>query len=188
MFYFLHRLVKWFLICLVLAGFYWVWLQRAALEPVYVWYDVYDNGGIQKTERLSVMEGRGLRMIDGHTFAMNSDNKIYKVRLTGFDIPEPPLSDTEVARERERRRVLHNAIASQKVRLDLTFASNDSLLGVATVNGTNLNLFFLTNGLSKFNPTYIKSAPRDVQYQFFAAERLRKKNKEKKTELAMRSE
>ena len=114
MFYFLHRLVKWVFVALIAAGLYWAWLQRDALEPVYVWYDVYENGGIQNTERLARMQGRAVRMIDGHTFAMNADNKIYSVRLTGFQIPEPPLSDTELALEKERRRFLHENEADQE--------------------------------------------------------------------------
>jgi hypothetical protein len=47
-----------------------------------------------------------------------------------------------------------------------------------------VNLMFITNGLGKFNPTYVKGVPRELQYQFFAATRLHEKREMKETELA----
>jgi hypothetical protein len=59
------------------------------------------------------------------------------------------------------------------------------LLGIVTVNGTNLNMLYLTNGLGSFNKTYVKNLPRDVQYRFFAAHRLHEKALEKQSALAL---
>jgi endonuclease YncB( thermonuclease family) len=188
MFYFLHRLVKWFFIALVGAGLYWLWLQREALEPVYVWYDVYENGGLQKTDRLTVIQGKAVRVIDGHTFQMHQDNKSYSVRLTGFETPEPPFSNTDIELEKERRRVLRDTVLNQAVKVEVTYDGNNTLLGIVTANHTNLTTLFITNSLSKFNRAYVKSVPRDIQYRFFAAQRLREKEAERKTALALRSE
>lgn len=185
MFYFLHRLVKWILVALALAGLYWVWLQREAIEPVYVWYDVYDNGGLMNSEQLQTMQGEGTHVFDGHTFQMMSNGKAYKVRLTGFHIPEFPMPADEVARERERRRILRESVLKRPVKVNVTYGESDSLLGIVNARGTNLNLFFITNSLSRFNPAYIKTLPRGYQYQFFAAERMRKKALQKQTALAM---
>jgi hypothetical protein len=187
MFYFLHRLVKWIFIALIAAGLYWVWLQREMLEPLYVWYDVYDNGGLQKTERLPVIEGKAINVVDGHTFQMSQPNRAFVVRLTGFEMPQPPLSEAERELELERRRVLRETVLMQPVRVNVTYSENGSILGIVTVNGTNLNLYYLTNGLGKFNRQYIKTLPRDTQYQFFAAKRLHEKQTEKKTALAMQA-
>ena len=184
MFYFLHRLVKWFWVVLALAGLYWVWLQREAIEPVYVWYDVYENGGIQKTDRLHAIRGRVIRVVDGHTFQMNHDGKHVSVRLTGLEVPQPPLSSGEIEMERERRRVLKEMLLSQEVDVRVTYAAPNSMLGIVSVNDTNLNVFLITNGLARFNGTYVKNVPRDVQYQFFAAQRLREKAEDRKNELA----
>lgn len=188
MFYLLHRLVKWFFIALLGTGLYWLWLQRDALEPVYVWYDVYENGGLQKTEQLPVMTGRVVRVIDGHTFQMNHDNKSYSVRLTGFILPEPPFSNTDIELEKERRRILKQTVLMQNVTVEVTYSTVNSLLGIASVGGTNLNTLFITNGLSKFNREFVKSVPRDVQYRFFAAQRVREKEVQKQTALAMNAE
>lgn len=185
MFYFLHRMVKWFFIALVGTGLYWVWLQREALEPVYVWYDVYENGGLQKTDQLETIRGRGLRILDGHTFQMLHDGKAYSVRLTGFEIPEPPFSNTDLQVEKERIRVLKESVLAEGVQVEITFANNNSLLGIVTAKGTNLNTFYLTNGLSRFNREYVKSVPRDVQYRFFAAQRVREKEIQSQNALAM---
>jgi hypothetical protein len=188
MFYFLHRLVKWLFIALIAAGVYWLWLQREALEPVYVWYDVYENGGIKNTARLESVKGRAISVMDGHTFQMTRDNKYFSVRLTGFQIPEAPYSATDLELEKERRRVLRETVVMKDVNVDISYASDNSLLGIVTVNGTNLNLYFITNGLSKFHREYVKNVPRDIQYRFFAAQRVREKQVERRNALAMRTE
>jgi endonuclease YncB( thermonuclease family) len=187
MFYFLHRLVKWVFIALIAAGLYWVWLQREMLEPVYVWYDVYDNGGIQKTNRLQVIEGKATHVLDGHTFQMTQGNKAYSVRLAGFEIPEVPLPNEERALELERRKFLRETVLMQEAKVDVTYSEGASVLGIVHVNGTNLNLYYVTNGLGKFRPAYIKALPRDMQYQFFAAKRLREKEQQQKTAFAMQA-
>lgn len=179
MFYTLHRLVKGLIWLLVFAGLYWVWLQREALEPIYAWHDVYQNGGLDHKEPLPVVRGRGLGVVDGHTFSMlGADKRIYNVRLTGFEIPQPPLSLPELQMEKERRAFLRGAINSNQVHVEVTFSNVNSLLGVAYVGKTNLNIHFLTNDLSTFNRDYVKSTPRDLQYKFFSAARAHRKWKE----------
>lgn len=184
MFYFLHRLVKWFFTALVLAGLYWVWLQREAVEPVYVWYDVYENGGIKNDDRLHVLQGRATAVVDGHTIQMNHDGKSYAVRLTGLQMAEPPFTQTEIRLEKERRQVLRDMVLSKQVEVQVTYAAPNSLLGIVTLNQTNLNLYFITNGLATFNPAFVKTAPRHVQYQFFAAERWREKKDQREMAVA----
>jgi endonuclease YncB( thermonuclease family) len=181
MFYMLHRLVKWFFTALVLAGLYWVWLQRAAIEPVYVWYDVYENGGLKNDSPLEEKRGRVVAVVDGHTVQMKHDGKSYAVRLTGLQIPEPPLATSEIAREKERRELLRNLLIGQEVNVQVSYATPASLLGIVSVNGTNINLMFITNGLGRFNATYVKGAPRDLQYQFFAAERVHDRSEKTRT-------
>lgn len=177
-FYLLHRLVKGLIWLAVLGLMYWLWLQREALEPIYAWHDVYQNGGISQTEPLPRIEGRGLQVVDGHTFAILSDKRIYNVRLTGFEMPQPPLSLPEIQQEKARREHLRGLILSNNVQVQVTYSNLNSLLGVAYVGPTNLNIYFLTNDLSKFNRDYVKSTPRDTQYRFFSAARAHKKWKE----------
>jgi len=184
MFYTLHRLVKWTVLLVALAGVYWLYLQREALEPVWVWYDVYENGGIERTEPLSALRGEGLNIIDGHTFQMKSRGAIYSVRLTGFDLPVPPVSAGEAKLEKERREVLHRFVIGKPVQVDVTYSNLNSVLGIIEAGGTNLNTYYIANGLSHFNREYVKTVPRDLQYRFFSASRAR----EKKQVLAMRSE
>jgi hypothetical protein len=171
MFYLLHRLVKWFFILLALGCVYWAWTQRSALEPVWVWYDVYENGGIQKTEHLPVVQGQGISVLDGHTFQMKSGTQIVSVRLTGFDLPEPPLSPAQFAEEKRRREFLQKAVVGKSVQVESTYSNVNSLLGVVHVGNTNLNTYYVISGLGHFNPEYVKSTPRDLQYKFFAAAR-----------------
>jgi endonuclease YncB( thermonuclease family) len=171
MFYLLHRLVKWFFVLLAFGCVFWVWTQRAAFEPLWVWYDVYENGGIQKTGNLSVVNGQGIGVFDGHTFQMKNGNQIISVRLTGFDLPEPPLTPAQIAEEKRRREFLRNAVVGKPVQVEITYSNANSLLGVVHADGTNLNTYYVTSGLGHFNREYVKSTPRDLQYKFFAAAR-----------------
>src|SRR5687767_4878089 len=147
MFYTLHRVVKicaWLLVAVLLV---WLWRQRGALEPVRAWYDVYENEGLQKTDILPRVEGKAVHIYDGHSFQMESSNKFYSVRLTAFVTPEPPLSPDELARELKRREVLKERVFLKPVQVDITYSNQNSYLGIVHQDGTNLNLFYLTNGL-----------------------------------------
>ena len=176
MFYALHRAVKIFVWVMVGLLLVWLYQQREALEPVWVWYDVYDNGGLQKTEPLPRVEGEVIQIVDGHSFLMQSpDKKNYSVRMTGFEIPTTQLSGQELKQELQRRAFLKEQLLLKPVRVDITYSNLNSLLGIVYSGGTNLNIYFLTNGLSSFKPGYIKSMPRDVQYKFFSAARWRHK-------------
>jgi hypothetical protein len=169
MFYLLNRLVKWFFMLLAAGCLFWLYTQRAVLDPLWVWYDVYENGGMQKTERLPEIKGRGVKILDGHTFEMNSDGRMVSVRLTGFDLPEPPLSAPELQQEKRRRAFLQSAVLNQPLRVEISYSLANNLLGIVHAGSTNLNVYYITNGLGHFNREFIKSTPRDVQYQFFAA-------------------
>src|SRR5262245_38251959 len=169
MFYTLHRLVKWFFMLLALACVGWLYTQREALEPVWVWYDVYENGGIRNTDPLPTIGGEGISVIDGHTFQMKSDGRYYSVRLTGFEQPTPPLSQSELELEKKRRELLRGVVVGNPIRVDVTYSNQNSLLGIVHFGSTNLNTYYVTHHLSRFNREYVKSTPRDLQYKFFAA-------------------
>jgi hypothetical protein len=184
MFYTLHRLVKWFFIALALAGGVWLYAQREALEPVWVWYDVYQNGGIDRTEPLPTIQGEAIRVLDGHTFQMKSSGRVYSVRLTGFNLPTPPLSTTEITQEKERRAFLRDKIEGKPIKVEVTYSNLNSLLGIVYADGTNLNTYYVAHDLSHFNREFVKNLPRNLQYRFFAAERAR----EKQNLLALKAE
>jgi hypothetical protein len=177
MFYTLHRLVKWFFMLLAAGCLFWLYTQREALEPLYVWYDVYENGGIQKTERLPIVEGEGLHVLDGHTFQMKTGGRVISVRLTGFELPAAPLSPSDIQLEKARRELLRNFVIARPVRVQVTFSNANSLLGIVHVGETNLNTHYVARGLGYFNRDYVKSAPRDLQYKFFAAARARENDR-----------
>lgn len=171
MFYALHRLVKYLCILALIGCVAWAYTQRAALDPLWVWYDVYENGGIQKTDPLPVMSGEGLSVTDGHTFQMKSEGRTYAVRLTGLDLPEPPLTPEKIEQEKRRREFLRAAVIGKPVRVEITYSNQNSLLGIVYTGTTNLNTYYVANDLSHFNRDYVKTTPRDLQYKFFAAAR-----------------
>jgi hypothetical protein len=184
MFYFLHRLMKWVFMALMGVGLYWLWLQREALEPVYAWYDVYENGGLKNDKALHSIRGKAIAVVDSYTVQVKEDGRSFSVRLTGLQMPEPPLSNTDIRLDKERRQALREMVVGNEVDVQVTYAAPGSMLGIVSVGGTNLNVYFITNNMVRFNPSYIKALPRDLQYQFFAAERFREKQQERRTAMA----
>lgn len=179
MFYRLHRLAKLLGWIFVLGIFAFVWQQRAVFEPILVWYQVYDNGGIEITEQLPRVQGRAFDVADGQTVRLRTaDRRYYLVRLAGLEAPVPPLSPAEQAREKQRREELRSLVLSNWVHVEVTYADNNSVLGVLHANDININLHFITNGLATLNRDYIKRMPRDIQYNFFAAARAHEKRQE----------
>ena len=184
MFYFLHHLMRWVFIALLAAGLYWVWLQREALEPVYVWYDVYENGGLKNNQQLHTVRGRAVAVVDGHTLQVFQDGRSLSVRLTGLRLPHEPLSPSEFKLEKQRRTFLRETVVSREIDVQVTYATPGGMLGIVSLDGTNVNLHFITNGLATFEREYVKNLPRGIQYQFFAADRLREKSLQKEKPLA----
>ena len=184
MFYFLHRLMKWLFMALVAAGVYWLWHQREALEPMYAWFDVYQNGGLKNDKPLHVIRGKAIAVADSYTVQVKEDGRSLSVRLTGLQMADPPLSNTDIRLDKERRQILRDMVVGNDVEVQVTYAAPGSMLGIVSVGGTNMNVYFITNSMAKFNPSYIKTLPRDLQYQFFAAERFREKQQQAKSALA----
>ena len=179
MFYRLHRLVKILVGLFILGVFAWLWQHRAAVEPVLVWYQVYENGGLENDETLPLIEGRALYIVDGHTLRLKThEGHSFLVRLAGLDYPERPLSAYEMAREKQRTQALREQVLSNWVHVEVTYSQEHSVLGIAHVREKNLNLHFITNGLATLNRDYIKRMPREHQYDFFLAARHYQKNRE----------
>lgn len=176
MFYTLHRLVK-FLVFLLIAGvFVFVWRHRSAAEPLLVWYEVYDNGGLGKTAKLPLIQGRGHYVLGGSTFQMKTpEGAYYTVTLAGLETATPEKQWLE----NQRMERLRSMVLSNVVHVNVTYHSSGyNVLGIVHVHQTNLNLNFITNGLASLNSDYIKRMPRDIQYNFFAARRTYEKRRE----------
>src|SRR5688500_3141176 len=116
MFYRLHRLAKLLVWMLVLGVLIFVWQQRAVFEPLLLWYQVIENGGIEIDGELPVVEGRAQYISDGHTFRIKtSDGTYYLVRLAGLNYPARPLSALEMGLEKQRREALQTLVLSNWV-------------------------------------------------------------------------
>ena len=179
MFYRLHRLTKLIVWVFVLGVFAFLWQHRAALEPLIVWYQVYENGGLENDEKLPLVEGRALYVADGQTFRIKTaDGAYYLVRLAGLNNPTPPLSAFETSRENQRQEALRNLVFSNWVHVEVTYSEGHSVLGIAHVRDKNVNLHFITNGLATLNRDYLKRMPRKHQYDFFLAARDFEKHRE----------
>lgn len=179
MFYRLHRLAKLLVWIFVLGVFAYLWQQRAALEPLLVWYQVYDNGGIENAEKLPLIEGRAINVADGHTLRIKTEEGAYfLVRLAGLDYPTQPFSAYEIVREKQRQSALRELALSNWVHVEVAYSEGHSVLGIAHVRQKNLNLHFITNGLATLNREYLKRMPREHQYDFFLAGRNYERNRE----------
>ena len=61
--------------------------------------------------------------------------------------------------------------------MEVTYSNAASLLGIVHSGSTNINIHYLATGLGRFNPDFVKSAPRDQQYRFFSAVRARENSR-----------
>jgi endonuclease YncB( thermonuclease family) len=183
MFYAIRRMIKLLMGLCVLAVLFWVYQQRAIFEPAFVWYDVYENGGITNTTALPTVSGRATRVTDPHTFQIRQrKGDFLTVRLTGLQEEPVPTTPQEFQLQKPKRDALAALVLSNFVHVDVTYSNKNSILGVAYANGTNVNTALVAHGDGRLKPEYIKLLPRQTQYAFFRAHRVAAKAaKEKKT-------
>lgn len=179
MFYAIRRMIKLFLGLCLLAILVWAWQQRAALEPAFVWYDVYKNGGHTNTTALPTVTGRVLRVIDAQTFEIRpKKGNFITVRLTGLEEEPLPTTREEATLQWQKKTALSNMVLSNFVHVDVTYSNVNSVLGIAHCKGTNVNAALIEKRVATLKPSYIKQVPRQTQYRLFYARRAAEKASE----------
>lgn len=173
MFYFLHRLCKALVTCLLLVPVYLLYSQRHHLEPARISYRVYQNGGWDQMEPPPTLEGEVTRILNSRSFVFKPDSSrfFFTVSLAGIDDFEPPTSPDLAWRELQSSNQFSSLLLSNRIRLGVTSSNQYSLSGIAFLGKSNLNLGLISQKKATFHPHAIKPLPRKMQYEFFYVQR-----------------
>jgi hypothetical protein len=183
MFYAIRRMIKLFVLLCFLGFFFVLYLHRNDFEPAFVWYDVWDNGGITNKTTLPEIRGHATALFNSRTFQFRTDQgKILAVRLTGLNDVGTPATSAEVKEELHRRDLLRPMVLSNYLHIDVTYSNLNSVLGIVYSGSTNVNTRLIAIGSAQLKTEYIKSLPAKSQYDFFYARRAAAKRNETDSE------
>jgi endonuclease YncB( thermonuclease family) len=175
MFYTIHRAIKFLCICALLGVAFKMYQHRAALQPAFIWYDVWDNGGFRSPEPTTA-SGRVEQVINSQTFVVdcrsNKQRIRFNFRLQGLQ--EPSKGTLEgVEREKKAREALAGLIDKQWVHLEITYQNGNNLGGVAFVGGTNVNAELVRQRNASTSKALVKGLSKESQYSLLWANRHR---------------
>jgi hypothetical protein len=148
--------------------------HRQMFEPAAIWYEVWNNGGLKKTEPLPTVRGVADVVLDSRSFHLQRPKMPpFALRLTGLDEPITAPATVEQAKlEAGRKKVLQGLIQGEMVHVEVSYHSGNSGLGICYKGKTNVNLYLIEHGCAELKPEYIKTLPAKLQYEFFASRRM----------------
>src|SRR4051812_11128823 len=111
MFYALHRTMKFLLLCAFVGAGWRVYENRQVFEPALIWYDVWDNGGLNEKDTMPSVSGEVEQILNSQTFVLRSTNAMrFNVRLLGLKDPPKAASFEGLKKETERKERLEELI------------------------------------------------------------------------------
>ena len=173
MFFAIRRTI---LVCIYLSlaamGFY-LWTQRAVLEPAFIWVRAWQNRDDKAVEAMPQLTGQvtQVRGMDRIQVAA-SDGILWNVGLTGVTSKKEPNPLARRETEKKCREYLESLLISNQVRVELTYTNEHRALGLVHVGDTNVNAAMIASGLGKLRPQFIRFLPVDKQYPLLMADRL----------------
>lgn len=120
--------------------------------------------------------GRADRILDETSFRLKTtDGQLANVRLTGIEAP--PLLGAVTPQEAERaidaRRSLGELVLSNEVRVEISHVQQPgAVLGLAYVDGTNVNLAMVRDGVARAKTEFMRGLPLKLRYALLRADRL----------------
>ncbi|MBM3883866.1 MAG: hypothetical protein FJ387_29875 [Verrucomicrobia bacterium] len=176
MFWFLHRSVMAVGWCVLGALGFWLYQQRAALQPawdyVVLWYHA-ERGGPETWPELA---GRVTGVYNGASFQLrHASGWHFNYGLAGVDAPQAITSFRieEQAAFHASRSNLVTLIQGEEVRIEVTLANPQTRtgLGVVWLNSTNVNLAQLSAGHGRLKREQLRGLPVRQQYEYARGER-----------------
>ncbi len=151
-----------------------IWSQRAHFLPVVdLWRAVTIREGYRQEVR-QAWEGEVVKIADPLTLTVRDEaGRMSNVRLTGVDLGMRVREKTiRVADPVATRQRLAALVLSNTVTLRVTHQHGvGSLLGLAEVNGTNVNVALVASGLAFPEERFMNGLPFRVRYDLFRAAR-----------------
>ena len=175
MFYTLHRGIKAVMYCAVLLMVWKLYERREVFEPILIWYDVWDNGGLRVGEPKTIA-GRATHVLNSQTFVLSTRARgRFNVRLMGLKSPMADQSIEAAERERARRDALEKIIRNNWVHVEVSHENLDSLGGVVFLGPTNINANLVFHNLASASKESVQGLPKDSQYALLWSQRHKQK-------------
>lgn len=175
MFHVLHRI--WIgLVVILCAVVGWLAFEACGRFTLLAdaWTASRKSSGVQQSLG-QTMTGTGTEIVRGDTFKVRTrGGEIYLVQLTGLAVTHDtvPMRAAMRGAEMQARERLRHLVISNTVHVRPSFEiASHAVLGLASVNGTNLNRLLLENGLARTSPAAMNGLPFAVRYAFLRAER-----------------
>jgi len=172
MFFAIRRTI---LVCIYLLiagiGFY-LWTQRAMLEPVFIWVKAWQNRDEKAVDAMPVLTGQVLRVEGVDRIQVTASNGLlWNVGLTGVTPKRQPQPLARKEAEKKCREYLESLLISNEVRVELTYTNERRALGLVYVGNSNVNAAVIASGFGKLHPQFIRFLPVDKQYPLLMADR-----------------
>lgn len=180
MFWFLHRLVR-FVGWVFLAGVaFYLYQQRAALEPVWDYAELWWNRPSRLPGSLPQIAGEVTQVYSGDGLQIRDDQGTrFNYGLAGVVAPKPAPDASEVQRQLARTSLTNLAVLAlgQKVTIDVTLENPASRtgLGLVRLGPTNLNERVLAEGWGRLKREQIRTLSLMEQFELVSAERAARK-------------
>jgi len=171
MFYAIHRTIKFTLFCCALWVVWKAYEHRQVVEPAFIWYDVWDNGGFDE-KPMPKISGHVEKVLSSQTFILTKTNSVrYNVRLMGLRDPSKDLSLESLEREKKRREGLRDLIEGKDVSLNLAYENFNNIGGIVFLNSTNINACLIQQHLAFTDKELVKGFSKEIQYQMLWSKR-----------------
>lgn len=153
-----------------------LWQNRHVFAPPVDWLRAVMINQGPKQELRGELLGTADRVLDETSFRLTTtDGQLANVRLTGIEAPA--LLGAGTPQETERaiaaRRLLGELVLSNKVRVEISHVPEPgSVLGLADVKGTNVNLALVREGVARAKREFMRGLPLDFRYALLRTDRL----------------
>jgi hypothetical protein len=172
MFYAIHRAIKFVLFCCLLWVGWKMYQHRDVVEPAFIWYDVWDNGGLRE-KPMPTVNGVVERVLNSQTFTLKTTNNSPRlnVRLLGLGEPSKQQSVEAIENEKKRRDALEELIKGKEIVLHVAYENFNNVGGMVFLGKTNLNAYLVQQRFAFTDKDLVKGYTKEIQYQMLWSKR-----------------
>ena len=144
----------------------WCVLHPEVFQPLEDVYSIWRETSEVKRGYVSEFDAEAVRMLNQRSLRVKDETgTLYTLYLAGID-------SNRGRNSRELKEMIQLMVEGQTFRLALTYTNEFRVAsGILFVNGTNLNLFVVRNGLAPLERASTRSLPILDQYRMMSAER-----------------
>lgn len=173
MFFILRKILRLFVLGLMVCGAWFVYEHRAVFNPLAdLWEAYHINSGVEQA-RTGEMSGQVVKVSHGDSFEIKgTDGRRYFIRLTGVTAPEKRKKDSPESPAGRSREFLQQLLGTNQVRVEFTFTQPpNNIMGFVHLKETNVNLAVLESGWVRADKKLMNGLDLRCRYAFLRAAR-----------------